>query len=90
MSKEFIESGSAILGIELGSTRIKAMLINDTFSPIATGFAVWENKLADGYWTYSLESIHSTLQAAYKSLEENVFIQYGVPLKKSAQWAFLL
>ena len=82
MSKEFIESGSAILGIELGSTRIKAMLINDTFSPIATGFAVWENKLADGYWTYSLESIHSTLQAAYKSLEENVFIQYGVPLKK--------
>ena len=59
MIKEKIENGKTYLGIELGSTRIKASLIDDTFSPIADGGFEWENSFKDGYWTYSIDSIHN-------------------------------
>ena len=56
-----IAQGKVFLGIELGSTRIKASLIDDTYTPVAGGSHVWENRLENGYWTYSSEDIHSAL-----------------------------
>ena len=55
--KKIIESGKAILGIEFGSTRIKAVLIDPENRPISQGSFEWENKLVDGLWTYSLDAI---------------------------------
>lgn len=63
-------NGSECLGIEFGSTRIKAILIDDEFNVLATGSHDWENKLVDGYWTYSIDDIWHGLQAAYKSLND--------------------
>lgn len=63
-------NGSECLGIEFGSTRIKAILIDDEFNVLATGSYDWENKLVEGYWTYSVEDIWHGLQAAYKSLND--------------------
>ena len=54
-AKERIESGKAVLGIEFGSTRIKAVLIDESFKPIASGSYSWENQLIDSFWTYSLQ-----------------------------------
>lgn len=70
------------LGIEFGSTRIKAVLIDENFSPIASGSYQWENKLVDGYWTYSLEEIHKGLKSCYKALKNDVLEKFGVVLKK--------
>ena len=53
--RELIESGKAVLGLELGSTRIKAVLIVGTHKPIATGGYEWENQLVNGIWTYDLK-----------------------------------
>ena len=58
------------LGIELGSTRIKAVLIDDTYSPIATGSFTWENDLVDGVWTYPLEKAVTGVRACYRELRE--------------------
>lgn len=63
-------NGSECLGIEFGSTRIKAILIDDEFNVLATGSHDWENKLVEGYWTYSIEDIWHGLQSAYKSLND--------------------
>ncbi len=76
--KEKIKNGKTSLGIELGSTRIKAVLTDDTFSPIADGSHTWENKLENGFWTYSLDDIHSGLQSCYRVLKENIREKYGV------------
>jgi len=59
----------SVLGIELGSTRIKAQLIDADSKPIASDAFDWENKLEDGYWTYSLEDVWSGLQTAYSQLK---------------------
>ena len=56
-AKETIQNGKAVLGIEFGSTRIKAVLIDEKHVPIASGAHDWENQLVDGVWTYSLEAI---------------------------------
>jgi sugar (pentulose or hexulose) kinase len=56
------------LGIEFGSTRIKAVLIDELFKPVASGSYEWENKLENGYWTYDLETVWTGLQQAYKAL----------------------
>lgn len=79
-----IADGKTYLGIELGSTRIKACLIDDTYMPIATGDYEWSNKLENGYWTYDLEDIHKGIKACYSSLCRNVFSKYGVRLTKFA------
>lgn len=63
-------NGSECLGIEFGSTRIKAILIDDEFNVLATGSYDWENKLVDGYWTYNIDDIWHGLQSAYKSLND--------------------
>lgn len=80
--KEIIENGNAILGIEFGSTRIKAVLINEKFEPIANGSYTWENSLENGVWTYPLSQIHQGLQTCYADLKADVQKKYGVKLTK--------
>jgi sugar (pentulose or hexulose) kinase len=76
--RDLIASGRATLGIELGSTRIKASLIGADFAPIASGSHEWENEFVDGRWTYSLESVWSGLQGCYADLVADVQNRYGV------------
>ncbi len=77
-----IEEGKAALGIEFGSTRIKAVLIDSKMEPVASGAFDWENSLVDGIWTYSLDEIHNGLQTCYAELKKDVKEKYGVSLKK--------
>ena len=79
---EVIESGEGIVGIELGSTRIKAVLIGPDNMPIASGGHGWENTLADGIWTYPLEEVWQGIQNSVAELQANVEKEYGVPVKK--------
>ncbi len=81
---EFIRSGQAILGIELGSTRIKSVLIDGADSPVAQGSYEWENQLVDGLWTYSVEEIWKGLQGSYADLRKNVRTEYGVEIESLA------
>ena len=60
-TKNYIGQGRAVLGIEFGSTRIKAVLIDGDHNPIAQGGHIWENKLENGLWTYSLDDIWNGL-----------------------------
>ena len=78
--KQTIEEGKAILGIEFGSTRIKAVLINENNLPIAQGSHEWENQLVNGLWTYSQEAIWFGLQDCYRDLREDVKNKYGVEI----------
>ena len=80
--KSTITSGKAILGIEFGSTRIKAVLIGEDNAPIASGSHEWENQLVDNIWTYSLDAIWSGLQDAYTQMTKDVKNQYGVEVEK--------
>ncbi len=68
--KEIIESGKAYLGIEFGSTRIKAVLIDEEHNPIASGSHTWENRYENGLWTYSLDDIWAGLQDSYRDMAE--------------------
>lgn len=86
--KEVIESGRAVLGIELGSTRIKAVLIDENHKPIASGDHEWENRLENGNWTYSLDDIWTGLRDSYKNLAADVREKYGVTLKKIGSIGF--
>ena len=88
MSKSVIDSGKAVLGIEFGSTRIKAVLVDDANKPIASGSHEWENQLKDGIWTYSIDMIWEGLQHAYKEMTEDVEKQYGVKVEKLAALGF--
>ena len=83
-AKQTIESGKAILGIEFGSTRIKAVLIDQENKPIAQGSHTWENQLVDGLWTYSTEAIWYGLQDCYAQLRKNVLEQYEVEIEALA------
>ena len=69
--KSVIESGKAVLGIEFGSTRIKAVLIGDDHAPIATGAHDWENMLVDGIWTYSLDMIWEGISDCYSKMAQD-------------------
>lgn len=71
---------NTFLGIELGSTRIKAVLIGEDYMPIASGAHDWENKLVDGVWTYSLADVWQGMQHAYSALAAEVKETYGIPL----------
>lgn len=79
-TKEMILNNKTALGIEFGSTRIKAVLVDGTNAPIASGSYDWENRLEDGIWTYHLEDIQAGLQGSYKALAEDVKERYGVEL----------
>ena len=83
-AKSIIESGKAILGIEFGSTRIKAVLIDNENKPIAQGSHEWENQLVDGLWTYSIEAIWAGLQDCYADLRKNVKAEYDCEIKQLA------
>ena len=75
-ARRTIEAGRAVLGIEFGSTRIKAVLIDEDQRPIAQGSHTWENQLVDGLWTYSNETIWYGLQDCYSNLRADVLKQY--------------
>ena len=83
-AKETIQSGKAILGIEFGSTRIKAVLIDQENKPIAQGDHEWENQLVDGLWTYSTEAIWFGLEDAYANLRKNVINEYDCEIEHLA------
>ena len=79
---ELIKQGRTSLGIEFGSTRIKAVLVDFSGEVLGVGFHDWENSLTDGIWTYPLDEIHAGLKKCYTSLRKNVEEKYGVTLKK--------
>lgn len=72
-----IDFSKTYLGIELGSTRIKATVIDENFKVIASGSHNWQNRFENGYWTYSLEDIENGLQDCYKDLKNNIFSTCG-------------
>jgi sugar (pentulose or hexulose) kinase len=78
---KIIESGKTALGIEFGSTRIKAVLIDEDHAPIASGSYEWENRYEDGVWTYHLEDVWTGLQESFKKLSHEVLEKYNTPLK---------
>ena len=82
--KDFISAGKAVMGIEFGSTRIKAVLVDDDFKVIAQGAHDWENKLVDGVWSYSLEDVESGVRDAYAKCAADVEAKYGVKLERLA------
>lgn len=86
--EERIAAGKAILGIEFGSTRIKAVLIDEDHKPLASGDYVWENRLEDGFWTYHEDEIWMGLQAAYANLKKDVADKYGLKLTRLAAMGF--
>lgn len=86
--KNYIESGKAILGIEFGSTRIKAVLIGADKSPVASGSHDWENSLINGIWTYSLEEIWAGLQDCYSQLAKDVEEKYDAEITQLAAIGF--
>lgn len=82
MMKDKIILGNLSLGIEFGSTRIKAILIDDEQNLVESGSFQWENQLVNGYWTYSQEEIIHGLQSCYEDLKWKVLRNYGVKLTK--------
>lgn len=80
----WISKGRAVLGIELGSTRIKAVLIGEDREPIAQGEYAWENQFVNGVWTYELSSVWQGLQKCYQDLSKDVEEKYGVKLSRLA------
>lgn len=86
--KNVIKNGSTSLGIEFGSTRIKAVLTDADNNPIASGSHDWENRLENGIWTYSLDDIWSGLQDCYRDLARDVREQYGEELTNVGAMGF--
>ena len=80
--KKWISEGSAVLGVEFGSTRIKAVLIGQDHAPIAGGDFTWDNRLENGVWTYHLDEVWTGVQAAYANLKKDVLEKYGVKLTR--------
>ena len=80
--RQMIESGEACLGIELGSTRIKAVLIAPDHTPVASGDHEWENRYENGYWTYTLDDVWTGLRDAYAKLAQDVQKTHGATLTR--------
>lgn len=80
-TQKAIEGGKTVLGIEFGSTRIKAVLIGEDHRPIASGSYEWENRYENGVWTYSLDDIWTGLQESYRKLSSEVSEKYNIPLQ---------
>ncbi|UUI40376.1 xylulokinase [Oceanobacillus oncorhynchi] len=79
--KQIIEGGDTSLGIEFGSTRIKAVLIGKNFETIATGSHQWENRLENGFWTYNLPDIITGMQTAYENMRKKVEQDYDITIE---------
>lgn len=88
LTAEKIRAGKTSLGIEFGSTRIKAVLIDDTYVTIAAGDYGWASHLEDGLWSYSQEEIWTGLQTAYAALAEDVENAYGEKLTRVGRIGF--
>lgn len=86
--KQTIEHGKSVLGIEFGSTRIKAVLIGEDNTPIASGAHDWENRLENGIWTYTLDDIWTGLQDSYTKMTEDVKTKYGAEVNNLAAIGF--
>ncbi len=86
--KKYIEDGKAYLGIEFGSTRIKAVMIDEKGEVLATGSHEWENQLDNGIWTYSLDSVWNGVQDCYADLLKDVKAKYDTTIKKFASIGF--
>ncbi|WP_294409982.1 FGGY-family carbohydrate kinase [uncultured Ruminococcus sp.] len=83
-SADEIKNGKAVIGIEFGSTRIKAVLIGEDHSPLASGVHDWQNEMLDGVWTYSLDNVRKGLQECFADLMKNVEEAYGTKLETAA------
>lgn len=79
-TRQAIGEGDVFLGIELGSTRIKAVLVGRDCSPVASGSFDWENRLENGFWTYSLDDVWTGMRSVYKNLSDDVESRYGLKL----------
>lgn len=86
--KQLIEEGKTYLGIEFGSTRIKAVMIDEKGTPLAAGSHEWENRYENGIWTYSLEDIWGGLQDCYQDLLQDVTNQYQATVSKFSSIGF--
>ncbi|MEJ2383741.1 MAG: FGGY-family carbohydrate kinase [Xanthomonadales bacterium] len=85
---EWIKNGRALLGCELGSTRIKASLVGPGGEPLANGSHGWENRLEDGIWTYPMDAVWKGVAAAYRELAAEVERHYGVAPRRLAAAGF--
>ena len=81
---EIVANGDGVLGIELGSTRIKAILIAPDGHVLAQGAFQWENRFENGYWTYGLDEAEAGLRLAYAELAADIVARYGSPLRRLA------
>ena len=79
-----MELKNTVIGLELGSTRIKAVLLNREHEALASGSCEWENKLINGIWTYSMEDVHTGLRACFADLKRDVKEKYGATLTETA------
>ena len=75
-----MDLNKTVLGIELGSTRIKAVLIDEHHAPVASGDFEWENQLVNGVWTYSMDTVHTGLQTCFANLKADVKAKFGLEL----------
>ena len=75
-----MELKNTVLGLELGSTRIKAVLLDEHHLPIASGSFDWENQLVNGIWTYAMDEIHTGIRACFASLAADVEAKFGQKL----------
>lgn len=80
--KQQIEAGNISVGIELGSTRIKTVAVNEACETIATGSFEWENVFKDGFWTYSLNDVWNGLQISYSAMTDAIKAEYGTTVKQ--------
>ena len=86
--RTLIEEGKTFLGIELGSTRIKGVLTDESGTPLAGGSYEWENQYRDGIWTYGLEEVWKGIQGCYQDLLKEVKEQYGAVVTKIGAMGF--
>lgn len=87
-AQEAIAAGNISLGVEFGSTRIKAVLIDEQYNTLAQGDHVWENHLDNGLWTYGLDEVWAGVQDAYAQLVASVHETYDVELTRIARMGF--
>ena len=77
-----MDLSKSVIGLELGSTRIKAVLLDENLSPAAFGAYEWENELIDGIWTYGYDKIDEGIISCFSSLKADVMKKYGVKLTR--------
>lgn len=80
-ARDFIKEGKTVLGIELGSTRIKGVLLDQDYEILASGGHAWENRLEDGVWTYHLDEVWTGLQDCFADLQKDVKKRYDAELE---------